>query len=210
MTHVPAKHSADAFHCPNCGVYANQIWGKCDWVPYGFNRSYESTDVTAARCAHCDDFSYWYQQKLIVPSVKVCEPPSPDLPLACREEYDEAAEIVNTSARGAAALLRLCIQKLLVELGKSGKNINDDIAQLVQDGLPKLVQQSLDICRVVGNNAVHPGEIDLRDTPEVALSLFKLVNVIVHDRITRPKEIESLYNALPDGARDAIARRDSA
>lgn len=209
MTYVPPQHNADAFHCPSCGVYANQLWGRCDWALYQY-RSYENTAVTAARCAHCNQFSYWYEQKLIVPSIKISEPPSPDLPATCREEYDEAAEIVNTSPRGAAALLRLCIQKLLVELGKSGKDINDDIAQLVQDGLPKLVQQSLDICRVVGNNAVHPGELDLKDTPEVALSLFKLINVIVYDRITRPNEIEALYNTLPDGARDAITRRDGA
>ena len=134
--------------------------------------------------------------------------PSIDLPESCQGEYLEAREIIDISPRGSAALLRLCIQKLLKELGKSGKNINDDIADLVKEGLPLLVQQSLDICRVVGNNAVHPGEIDLQDTPEIARSMFKLINLIVHDRISRPKEVQALYDALPTGARDAIGRRD--
>ena len=209
MTYVPAQFNADAFHCPNCGVYANQLWGRCDWARYHY-RNYEDTDMSAARCVRCNEFSYWHEQKLIVPSIKISEPASVDLPASCRPDYEEAAEIVNTSPRGAAALLRLCIQKLLIELGQGGKNINDDIAQLVKDGLPLLVQQSLDICRVIGNNAVHPGELDLKDTPEVALSLFKLINVIVYDRITRPNEIEALYNTLPDGARDAINKRDGA
>jgi len=164
--------------------------------------------MSAAQCVHCNQYSYWYKETLLVPSASTVEMPTADLPEVCRGDYLEAREIVDVSPRGAAALLRLCIQKLLKELGKSGKNINSDIADLVKDGLPVLVQQSLDICRVVGNNAVHPGEIDLEDTPEVARSLFKLINIIVHDRISHPKEVKALYETLPSGALDAIAKRD--
>lgn len=152
--------------------------------------------------------SYWHDEQLLVPSASTIEMPSLDLPESCKGEYLEAREIIDISPRGAAALLRLCIQKLLKELGKSGNNINGDIADLVKEGLPLLVQQSLDICRVVGNNAVHPGEINLDDTPEISRSLFRLINLIVHDRISRPKEVKALYDALPAGAREAIERRD--
>jgi len=98
----------------------------------------------------------------------------------------------------------------MINLGQTGKNINNDIGELVKIGLPQLIQKSLDICRVVGNNAVHPGEIDLNDTPETAQTLFSLINLVVQDRITRPKEIEALYSTLPDGARAAINKRDNA
>ena len=37
---------------------------------------------------------------------------------------------------------------------------------------------------------------------------FDLVNLIAYDRITRPKEIESLYQTLPQEKRDAIEERD--
>jgi hypothetical protein len=94
-------------------------------------------------------------------------------------------------------------------LGEKGKNINDDIASLVSKGLPVEVQQALDFCRVIGNNGVHPGEIDLNDTPEVAHSLFSMVNFIVEDRISRPKKVAELYGKLPEAARAAIAKRDS-
>lgn len=100
-------------------------------------------------------------------------------------------------------------QKLMAALGQPGKNINDDIKALVARGLPVKIQQALDVCRVAGNNAVHPGEMDLNDTPEVAESLFRLTNVIVDEMITKPREIESIYNALPEGARSAIAKRDA-
>jgi hypothetical protein len=209
MTHYPPKHDTVAFHCPNCGVYANQYWGDCNWLRNGWGQ-YESTEVTAAKCAHCEKFSYWYQEKLLVPSTGTVELPNPDLPATCKEEFLEARDIVNVSPRGAAALLRLCIQNLLKYLGKSGKNINEDISSLVKDGLPLLVQQSLDICRVVGNNAVHPGELNIQDTPEIANTLFQLINVIAYDRITRPNEVKALYDSLPEGARAAIGMRDGA
>jgi hypothetical protein len=63
--------------------------------------------------------------------------------------------------------------------------------------------------RVIGNHAVHPGQIDLNDTPGVAAALFTLVNLIVHARISQPKESDVLSASLPDAAKEAIARRDA-
>jgi Surface-adhesin protein E len=48
----------------------------------------------------------------------------------------------------------------------------------VKNGLPETVQKSLDVVRVTGNNAVHPGQMDAADV-NAAASLFALVNVIV-------------------------------
>ena len=145
---------------------------------------------------------------MLVPSDAPVPPPHPDLPQDCCGEYNEARDIMAKSPRAASALLRLSIQKLMPHLGQSGKNINADIKALVANGLPPLVQKALDICRVVGNNAVHPGEIDLNDTPDTANKLFQMINFIVQDRITHPKEIEALYEELPVGAREAIDKRD--
>lgn len=145
---------------------------------------------------------------MIVPSSAPVPLPHSDLPEDCSFDYSEARDIASRSPRAAAALLRLTLQKLLIHLGESGKNLNDDIANLVSKGLPAIVQRALDVCRVVGNNAVHPGEIDLDDTPEIAHSLFELMNFIVEDRIARPKQVDSLYAQLPIGALAQIERRD--
>lgn len=162
----------------------------------------------ACLCSHCSRWSYWYKEKLIIPSDAPVEPPHPDLPEDCAVDYREARDIFTTSPRAAAALLRLSIQKLMSHLGEKGSNINDDIKSLVSKGLPVTVQQSLDYCRVVGNNAVHPGEININDSPEVAQHLFAMINFIVEERISRPNAIKALYLTLPEAAREAIEKRD--
>jgi hypothetical protein len=69
--------------------------------------------------------------------------------------------------------------------------------------------QALDILRVIGNNAVHPGQIDVDDNKDVALKLFKILNMIADDMITKPKEMENLYNdIIPDEIKNHINDRD--
>ena len=61
---------------------------------------------------------------------------------------------------------------------------------------------------MTGNNAVHPGVIDLNDDENVSLKLFSLLNFIVDRMITQPKEIENLFNWLPQNALSGIQNRD--
>jgi hypothetical protein len=147
---------------------------------------------------------------MVFPLASDAPPPATDLPTNIAADYNEARDILPLSSRGSAALLRLCIQKLCGELGEDGKNINADIKSLVAKGLPLQIQQSLDIVRVVGNNAVHPGQMDLRDNVETARKLFGLVNLIVEVMITQPKHVQQMYNSMvPQSQRDAIANRDT-
>lgn len=146
---------------------------------------------------------------MIYPESATAPLPHLDMPEHISQDYCEARSIVNRSPRGAAALLRLALQKLCEHLGETSKNINTDIGALVRKGLPVEIQQALDVVRVVGNNAVHPGELSDDDIASVATVLFELVNAIVEDRIARPKKLASLFAGLPEGAREAIAKRDA-
>lgn len=134
--------------------------------------------------------------------------PHPDMPEDASKIFREARSIANLSPKGAAALLRLALQQLCIDLGQKGKDLNKDIGELVKKGLPVEIQQALDVVRVVGNNAVHPGEISLDDSPEVAGSLFELINYIVDRMISQPKKLSELYASLPTGAVEAIKKRD--
>jgi hypothetical protein len=135
-------------------------------------------------------------------------PPNGDIPEPALGDYNEAAQILDASPRGAAALLRLALEKLLECVGMAGKKLDDRIASAVAAGVPLRVQQAADTLRVTGNNAVHPGQIDLKDDRSTATKLFGLVNIVTEKLITEPREVAALFDGLPDGARAAIKKRD--
>jgi len=168
-------------------------------------------NVYASQCYSCNHYSIWVADELVYPHQKYSVTPAADMPDEVREDFLEAASIVDASARGAAALLRLCIQKIVMRLGGKGINLNDDIGNLVeQRSIPQSIQQALDVVRVVGNNAVHPGVIDLKDNKTIASKLFGLVNVIVETSIAGPKHVKNIYESIvPESARKAIEKRDA-
>lgn len=161
-----------------------------------------------SECYNCNKLAVWVHESLLFPSHKTGTRPNPDLPDEITRDFEEARSIVDQSPRGAAALLRLCVQKLCKHLGEKGRNIDDDIAALAKKGLNPVVRQSLDIVRVIGNEAVHPGTIDLNDDRETALRLFDLVNAITEQMISHPKKVQEMYSKLPESKRQAIEKRD--
>lgn len=204
--YTPPTYHLRAFHCPFCNVYADQHW---DGLAQAFRGRYHFNELTGSTCAHCEKSAVWFDEVMVYPDFQGVQPPNQDLNEEIQTDYHEAASILQKSPRGAAALLRLAIQKLCKNLGEDGKNINDDIKSLVVKGLPSAVQKSLDVVRVIGNDSVHPGQFDLRDDIDTAKALFKLVNLIAEKMITEPKEVEEIYNSLPESKRQAIEKRDS-
>lgn len=150
------------------------------------------------------------QGKMIFPRKSTAPQANADLPQDCKQDYEEAREILELSPRAAAALLRLIVQKLCVHFGEPGKNINDDIASLVRKGrLNSDIQRALDVLRIVGNSSVHPGEIQVEDNVDLVRSLFGLVNYIVQEMITAPKHRDALFRLIPERQKEAILKRDT-
>ncbi|EJI1141088.1 hypothetical protein ND217_001802, partial [Campylobacter jejuni] len=48
----------------------------------------------------------------------------------------------------------------------------------------------------IGNKASHPSELDINDNSEIANILFEMINFIVGEIITKPKEREERLNKL--------------
>jgi len=185
IPYKPPGYLEKGFNCPFCGAFADQVWyrtgiyGLENGQYYGIINGY-----ILGNCRHCNKYTVWILDKLAFPQTGTAPLPNPDMPEDVKQDYEEARNIVTISPRGSAALLRLAIQKLCKSLGESGKDLNDDIKKLVAKGLPEKLQKALDSVRVIGNNAVHPGQIDLTDDIETANKLFVFVNVIVDNRIT--------------------------
>lgn len=204
MKYVQPKVFINSFTCPHCGVLSKQDWSSDDWY---FTGRENDKFIRVGHCQHCNSHTLWIKDKMYYPETGQCPFPNTEMPESVKKIYLEAASISTKSPRGAAALLRLSIQILCKELGESGKNINNDIANLVRKGLPVVVQQSLDIVRVTGNDAVHPGQIDTDDTNTVE-RLFELVNIIIEYMIALPKKVSGLYDLLPENKKSEIKNRD--
>lgn len=217
MKHIAPTLGQKSFHCPNCGVLSEQTWSEniqCNYMGRLANGQqghtyFQLQNFRIAKCRHCEQPNIWLSEKMVYPLTGNVEMANQDLPDDIKNDYNEAKNIVNISPRGAAALLRLAVQKLCIHLGEKGANINDDIKNLVKKGLPETMQQALDSVRVVGNNAVHPGAIDIDDNIEIAYALFGFVNIICEMLISQPKKVKEYYEKhVPEEIRNAIEKRD--
>ena len=222
------RDSSKAFQCPVCSGFSSHLW---NYEPININGDYNESIkfIIIAQCQACNQFSIWITNEipitysptltlnksdtsltLIFPNVTEGIPkPNNDMPDDVKEIYIEAGEVLNISPRASAALSRLAIEKLVDHLNAQGKDLNTQIGNLVSKGMPIEIQQMLDSVRVIGNNAVHPGQIDIKDNKELALSLLNFINLIVDNRITQPKKILDIYNLLPESYRNSIERRDN-
>lgn len=210
---TPPKYLATSFNCPSCGAFAEQVWGGgCFSVPLSGPKIHQThsgiDNIALCQCQHCQKHSIWIDCKIIFPDQALAPLPALDLPEDIKKDFLEARKTINVSPRGAAALLRLCVQKLCKHLGGKGKDLNSDIAELVKRGLNVQIQKSLDAVRVIGNEAVHPGVMDLRDDSDSAVKLCKLINIITEAMITQPAEIDAIYSSLPKDKIAQIDKRD--
>lgn len=218
---IPPNFKGESFSCPHCGAFSQMTW---DLLLYSSRRiGYYDSNFWHVICASCKQPHIWMQTdnyiqeldethnsgELIYPVITIVPLPSEDMPDNIKKDYLEAASIYQKSPRGAVALLRLGLQKLCVHLGGKGDNINNDLAALAKDELiSKKLIKSADIIRIVGNNAVHPGTISDDDFDDVSLKLFKLINMIVQQGITEPREVDDTFSTMPESARKAAEDRD--
>jgi hypothetical protein len=171
---------------------------------------YATNNIHISKCFSCHEFSVWVFDRVVFPSrIESQAPqPNPDLPQDVRRDFEEARAIAKQSPRSAAALLRLCVQKICKDLGGKGENINSDIRTYIASGGDPRIQKALDIVRIIGNNAVHPGQIDLRDDVDTVNTLFGVVNIIGEKAYTEKRLIDEMFSTLPQSAIDAIKKRD--
>lgn len=211
--YIAPDYMKESFTCPHCGTLSLMHY-VC--ISYHGHEALSMTQnmrkgdnwLNIASCQNCKKKTIWIDNIYAYPDV-VAEEANSDMPEDIKQLYNEAGLIYNKSPRAACALLRLAIDRLCNELGEKDKDINKNIGALVKRGLPQSVQQALDIVRVVGNKAVHPGQIAFDvDDKGTATMLMRLLNIIVERMITEPNEIDSLYQGLPESVKKSIENRD--
>lgn len=212
--YVEPDYKKDSFTCPHCGTLSYMNYSTVSYqhtnllstVPYV--RDQGDSKLFIAVCQNCRNKVIWLDHAYVYPDI-VAEEANPDMPESVKQLYNEAGLIYNKSPRAACALLRLAVDRLCNELGENDRDINKNIGALVEKGLPKSVQQALDVVRVVGNKAVHPGQISFDvDDKGTAVMLMHLLNIIVERMISEPNEIDTLYQGLPESVKESIEKRD--
>ncbi|MGB6742797.1 MAG: DUF4145 domain-containing protein, partial [Terracidiphilus sp.] len=194
-----------SFTCPHCNCYSQQEWRYI----YRSGGMEQDTEWTTSWCLRCNKYCFWESQKLVWPLKSGLSDPINGCPKQIEAIYNEARQVFPYSPRASAALLRLAIQMICKEKGLPGKDLNADIGALVGKGLAAEIQQSLDLVRVVGNHAVHPGHIVIEDNKDHIEKFFGLVNLIVDVLIVQPARVSEMFNALvPAVQQKQIAARD--
>ncbi|MES5942958.1 MULTISPECIES: DUF4145 domain-containing protein [unclassified Bacillus cereus group] len=142
-------------------------------------------------CSICNQPIFWKDENIIYPNTHGVDDPNPDMPKAVSDLYKEARSVVQLSPKSACALLRLALEKLLIELKcPKGNSIYNNIKLLVErDNINDVVLDALNVVRLAGNSAVHSGDIDIDDNPKIASTLFWMLNFIVEELITKPAKV---------------------
>lgn len=216
MEYIAPSYKNVRFTCPHCNTLSLHKWER-----HSFTEDLGGTGVAIdfsqcldiSRCFSCGQYTIWINRvgdtNLVYPAISPPEP-NKDMPQSVLDLYLEAGRIFTMSPRAACALLRLSIDRLCSELGANDRDINKNIGSLVQKGLPSKIQKALDVVRVVGNKAVHPGQIAFDvDDEKTAIMLFELINLITNHMISEPNKLNVLFDSLPERTREAVALRDT-
>ena len=214
ILNVRTQENRIKFNCPICAVRSLSDIQHMSIQGHGFD-----TKTFMLVCRACGNGSVWkqfnrkdnfhYDLRLVDPIVPDAPKAVKDMPEDVKADYEEARLITANSPRGAAALLRLSLQKLCRHFGEPGNHIDTDIRALAKKPeFGERLIRAADTLRITGNNAVHPGEMNNEDIDNVAKGLFDLVNLIVTAGITDPNKWDSMYESLPEKARKSAEKKD--
>jgi hypothetical protein len=171
-------------------------------------------NLHVSRCYNCKGFTVWVRDRLVFPA-RVEEAPNivevdfreveEDVQESAEqvqhddehgqepaedvqefsEDFEQAATILNKSPRAAAALIRVCIQKMIPLLKNTGKNLDENISSLVGKGLEVEIRQAMDVLQVIRKNPVQENHIDLRAETAMATRMFESLKEILERRMLK-------------------------
>ena len=206
--------------CPHCGVksqhkYLNKINGRYEFkvvlnsnpANFSIHSKYNSNlqDFNAIQCVVCGNYSLYHQGRMIYPFASNVSKPNDDMLDNVKEIYLEARNVLNISPRSACALLRLALEMLMVELDVDGRTLNDKINNYCDKyNSDNRLIKAFHLLRLVGNDAVHSGVLDVDDNEDIARAMFGILNEIVDETITKKNKMDVIFESLPKNKTDSI------
>lgn len=200
-----------SFICPHCGVnstyellaipekYKGDYVAKLHYrlndeitvSPEDLFDFYDPNEYIVARCnnADCRKLSFWVDGKLAWPAGGGLHP-SQYMPEEAKKVFEEAQSVANLSPRSACALLRVCLERIVDNIGKQGNYPDYKDKSRLYDKIKSLnlnenFQLLCDVCRCAGNENAHSGSLNLDDgeTQELAQVMAIMINALVDSLI---------------------------
>ena len=171
-------------------------------------------NLHVSRCYNCKGFTVWVRDRLVFPvtveeaphviegefqgAVVDLQAPAEDVQHGnehvqanaeevdeASEDFEEAAAILNKFPRGAAALTRICIQKMMPLVKGNAKNQDENFSSLVRKGLEVEIQQAMDVLQVVRKSPLQRSEVDLKEENEAAKNFLNSLRDILGRRMLK-------------------------
>ena len=164
-------------------------------------------NVHASRCYNCNGFAVWVRDQLVFPGrivetsytviqgvrasgdqvqeVAVNDAEEPAAEVEELEGFEEAAAILHNSPRGATALMRICVQKMLPLLNREDTHLDENISNLVRKGLEVEIQQSMDALQIRRQTPFSPAHFDRKKDEETATKLLEFLQGIMGRRMLK-------------------------
>jgi hypothetical protein len=188
-----------------------------DVMVEGFLIGVNASRIITTTCAKCEKPTIWIENyfesaddedyietyEMIYPKTfSIFDPPNEDLDEEIKTVYKQAAAIVQESPIASCALLRLCMEKIIIKHAnyKGNQNILKNIIDELKDigTIDENIYKAMQSIRIVGNNAIHNGSIkidDLDENLDMAVLISRYINLMATELITRKKEINSVFEA---------------
>ena len=133
-------------------------------------------------CHSCNGFSLWVGGLLVFPT-RIDKTPE-----LVEEDLEEAAAILNKFPRGATALMRVCIQKLVPLLEDNGNALNQRVSSLVRKGLEMEAQQAMDVLQVLRSDPAQLTHLESQADKETALRFIDSLKEVLERRMSQNRD----------------------
>jgi hypothetical protein len=130
-----------------------------------------------SNCHSCNGFLLWVSGLLVFPTRM---DKTPEL---VEEDLQEATTILDKFPRGATALMRVCIQKLVPLLNQDGNELDEHVSSLVRKGLEMEMQQATEVLEVLRLDPVQLTQLESQADKEMVLRFLDSLKAILERRM---------------------------
>ena len=209
------------FQCPYCSMISPitsatfrtrmPSFDRTDDSPYLYspNRSDSSCELSFFLCPNCGQYTIWVEgigdcvkdvKTPIRPQSSAKQYPE-YIPMAIREDYEEACAIVNLSPKASATLSRRCLQGMIRDFWQIKESHLAKAIEKLEGKIPAAQWKVVDGVRRIGNIGAHM-EKDINLIVDIesdeAEKLLKLIEHLLEQWYIDRHEQEQLYADIID------------